>query len=204
MPSSSTTADLIELRPPGGERDFRSIDAALVEAARAGDAAARQSLFKRHAERVNQLALRLAPRPDEADDIVQDAFVQALDQLGRLREPRAFADWLRTIVVCTAAKRLRRHRLRVRLGLVRHEPIEFAELKAETAPPTIVAELRELYELLDRLPTQARVALVLRRIEGMTVQEIAKHMNTSVSTVKRRIREADASLSELRKDRGDG
>jgi RNA polymerase sigma-70 factor (ECF subfamily) len=203
MPSSNI-ADVIELCPAGGEHDPRAIDAALVEAARAGDRAARQSLFRRHARRVNELALRLAPRPDEADDIVQDAFVHALDQLGRLREPRAFSGWLRTIVVSTAAKRLRRHRLRVRLGLARREPIEFEALAASTAPPAVVAELRELYAQLDRLPSEARVALVLRRIEGMTVKEVATHMNASTSTVKRRLRQAEAILSELRGELDDG
>ena len=89
-------------------------DAVLVIAARDGETWAREALFRRYARTVNDLAFRLLPWDDEADDLVQDTFIAALTGLSRLEEPAAFAGWLRSIAVRTAAKRIRKRMLLVR------------------------------------------------------------------------------------------
>src|SRR5207248_3556465 len=92
-------------------------DAALVVAARAGDAWAQEALFRRHARMAIGLAHRLLPHDNEVDDLVQDCFVSALRRLASLDNPQAFAAWLGSIVVRAVGKRLRRRRLLSRLGL---------------------------------------------------------------------------------------
>jgi len=173
-------------------------DEALVLAGRNGDAAALDALFGRFASMVHGLAFRLVGSDSEVDDIVQDAFVEALTHLHRLEEPAAFRGWLKSIVVRTTCKRLRRRRLLNRLGLRRPEPIELDALPiANGAPAEVVAELRLVFSLIDELPVQERVALVLHRVEGMTLPEVAEHMKLSLTTVKRRI--AAAELTMLRR-----
>ena len=174
-------------------------DEALVVAGRNGDVAALDALFTRFANMVHGLAFRLVGSDSEVDDIVQDAFVEALTHLYRLEEPAAFRGWLKSIVVRTTCKRLRRRRLLNRLGLRRPEPIELDSLPiAGGAPPEVVAELRLIFSLIDELPVQERVALVLHRVEGMTLPEVAEQMQLSLTTVKRRIAAAEQAVGQRR------
>src|ERR1700709_137248 len=98
---------------------------------------ARDLLFRRYIKMANVLAFRLAPYRDEAEDLVQDAFIQAFGNLARLREPAAFPGWLRQIVVHIAANRLRSHRMRVRFGLARQPVVDFDALISPNAPPDV-------------------------------------------------------------------
>lgn len=176
-----------------------SSDEALVVAGRNGDAAALDALFARFANMVHGLAFRLVGSDNEVDDIVQDAFVEALTHLHRLEEPAAFRGWLKSIVVRTTCKRLRRRRLLTRLGLRRPEPIDLDALPlSNAAPAEAIAELRLIFSLIDELPVQERVALVLHRVEGMTLPEVAQQMQLSLTTVKRRIAAAEQSVARRR------
>jgi RNA polymerase sigma-70 factor, ECF subfamily len=169
-------------------------DAALVVAARAGEAWAQEALFQRHARLAFGLAHRFLPRELDADDLVQDSFLHAFQHLNKLENPQAFAAWLGSIVVRTAGKRLRRQRLLTRLGLRNFAPVDLDTVVARTAPPDVVAELRALYAAIDRFPAAERIALVLRRVEGFEIPQIAAYMAISESTVKRKLRAAEARL----------
>jgi RNA polymerase sigma-70 factor, ECF subfamily len=174
-------------------------DAALVIAARAGEAWAQEALFRRHARMALGLAHRLLPHDQEVDDIVQDCFVSALQRLGSLDNPQAFAAWLGSIVVRMVGKRLRRRRLLARLGLRAPEEIDADAVAAPSAPGDVAVELRRVYALLTHLPTEARIALVLRRVDGLDVPQIAVKMGLSLSTVKRRLKVAEEYLERSRK-----
>ena len=187
-------------RPDGGG----PTDAALVAAARGGDAWARDALFARYARMVHGLAFRLMGRDADVDDLAQDAFVEALGALHRLQEPAAFSSWLGAIVVRTAHKRIRRRRLLQRLGLRRGEAIDLDALPMNAAPPDVAAELREIYRVLDGLPPEERIALVLRRVEGLELREVAERLDISLATVKRRISAAEQVLDAHRGRRWDG
>lgn len=170
-------------------------DAALVVAARAGEGWAREALFRRYAPLVNGLAFRLMGRDDDVDDLVQDTFVEALRSLGRLKEPQAFASWLSSIVVRTCCKLLRRRQLMRRLGLRRTgDPIDFDALVSPAAPPDALAELSAIYGIVQALPANVRVALILRRVEGHSLEEIAELTGASYATIKRRVAEAERLL----------
>jgi RNA polymerase sigma-70 factor (ECF subfamily) len=173
-------------------------DAALVLAARAGELWAQEALFQRYARQVLALSQRILAGRDDADDLTQDAFVYAFTRLDTLHNPQAFQAWLRSIVVRTASKRLRRQRLLTRLGLRRSEPIDPDSVLTSEAPPDIAAELRAVYGLVERLPAEERVALVLRRVEGMELSEIAEEMKLSLATVKRRLSAAEGRLERAR------
>jgi RNA polymerase sigma-70 factor (ECF subfamily) len=170
-------------------------DAALVTAARAQERWAVQALFQRHAPMMNGLAYRLLGRDVEVDDVVQDSFLQAMDKLASLKEPQAFAAWLGSIVVRTVSKVLRRRKLLSRLGLRRHdEPIDVDSLVGQAAPPDAIVELRAIYAKIDRMPVDVRVPLLLRRVEGLSLDEIAERTGKSLATVKRRIADGERAL----------
>jgi RNA polymerase sigma-70 factor, ECF subfamily len=173
-------------------------DAALVVAARAGEGWAQEALYQRYARMVIGLSQRILAGRDDADDLAQDAFVFAFTRLDTLQNPQAFQAWLRSIVARTASKRLRRQRLLVRLGIRRNEPIEPDTLVSPEAPADVASDVKRVYALLDRLPAEERVALVLRRVEGLDLGEIAEQMKLSLATVKRRIAAAEARLERAR------
>jgi RNA polymerase sigma-70 factor, ECF subfamily len=184
-----------QLRSPGPS------DAALVVAARAGEAWAREALFRRYVRMVFGLVYRLVGRDDEVEDLVQECFVQALANLDRLAEPQAFGAWLTAIVVRTTHKVLRRRALTHRLGLQRRrQALDVESLVASSAPADVVAELRAVYRVVEGLAPRVRVALVLRRVEGLSREEVAAAMGISVSTAKRLIVEAEVALQAALED----
>jgi RNA polymerase sigma-70 factor (ECF subfamily) len=170
-------------------------DAALVVAARAGEAWASEALFHRYVRTANRLAFRLMGRDVDVDDLVQDSLAQALTSLGRLQEPAAFGPWLAAIVARTAHKTIRHRQLLRRLGLwSREEPIDPETMVARDAPADVALELRRVYGALHRLPADLRVPLVLHRIEGYSLEEVATMVGVSLATVKRRLAQADGAL----------
>lgn len=173
-------------------------DDLLVRAACAGESWAQEALFRRHMPASLGLAQRMLGRQSEAEDVLQDAFVEAFAQLHRLDNPQAFAAWLRSIILHRVGKHLRRQQLLVRLGLRTRTPIDPDALIAPDAPADAVQELRAVYRLLERLPAEERVALVLRRVEGLELNEIAVQMELSLATVKRRLGAAEARLERAR------
>jgi RNA polymerase sigma-70 factor (ECF subfamily) len=70
------------------------------------------------------------------------------------------------------------------------------------APVDVAVELRHVYSLVEKLPAEERVALVLRRVEGMELLEIADEMKLSLATVKRRLAAAEARLERASARRG--
>ena len=177
-------------------------DAALVVAARAGELWAQEALFQRYARMVLALSQRILAGRDDADDLSQDAFVYAFTRLDTLQNPQAFHAWLRSIVVRTASKRLRRQRLLTRLGLRRTEPVDTETIISADAPVDVAVELRHVYSLVEKLPAEERIALVLRRVEGMELLEIADEMKLSLATVKRRLAAAEGRLARASTRRG--
>jgi RNA polymerase sigma-70 factor (ECF subfamily) len=154
-------------------------------------------LYRRHASRLLGMCARLLRDMSDAEDVVQDAFVDALDQLGSLREPSLFRRWLVGIAVHKVHRRLRRRRLLRVLGLWGDQ--SDATLEACLAPgisPEIHAELVCLDHSLAQLPDAQRVAWQLRCVEGYRLEEVAELCNCSLATVKRRLRDADARVRQ--------
>lgn len=169
-------------------------DGALVTAAREGQAWALEALFKRYTRMAVGKAWRLIPSEDP-EDLAQDALVHALTNLHRLEEPQAFAAWLSAIIVRLGMTRLRKKHLLSRLGLRRAEPIDPEAMVANVSPET-QAELREIYGILESLPPEERAVLVLRRVEGLELKEVAEATGLSLATVKRRLDAAEERLTK--------
>jgi RNA polymerase sigma-70 factor, ECF subfamily len=169
-------------------------DAALVVSAKAGERWAMEALFRRHASLVNGMAFRLMGRDADVDDLVQEAFVQAMGSLGRLENPEAFGSWLAAIVARQAYKLIRRRHLLGRLGLRQPEPVDLDSLVSATAPPDAQCELRAVYSRIHEMPAGLRVPLVLCRVEGLKREVAAEMLGLSLGTLKRRLAEADREL----------
>ncbi|MCP4445733.1 MAG: hypothetical protein GY811_10390, partial [Myxococcales bacterium] len=96
-------------------------DEELVMRAREGDCWAKEAIYRRYVSHITGVAARLLGNASEAEDLSQDTFVSAFQELGRLQDPRALRSWLTRIAVNRAHKMFRRRKLRRRLGLVQAE-----------------------------------------------------------------------------------
>lgn len=172
-------------------------DAALVAGVREGRRQAQEALFRRHARLAMGLAFRLMPEEDP-QDIAHDAFMNAFTRIGQLRNPEQFSTWLGSIVVFEVRRRLRRRRLLSRLGFGQASDDELEVRPAATASAETKAALADLYRGLASLSAEERLAVLLYRVEGYELTEVASALDLSLATVKRRIAAADDKLQEVR------
>ena len=170
-------------------------DAALVRAACRGERGAEEQLYRRHVEAVAAVAVRLLGRGGEAEDVVQDSFVTALERLPQLREPELFRAWVVRIAVSHVHRRFRRQRLLRLLGLQRGGPTTGLVAQAlPSLPQDSRLELARIDAALHELPAGQRVCWVLRHVEGYELLEVARACDVSLATVKRWLARAEARV----------
>ncbi len=161
-------------------------DGDLVRLARDGDPAAFRLLVERHLPMARARAARLCPQPDDADDAVQDAFLQAFIALDRLRDPGRFAGWLGGIVanVCRAQRR------RAPLTLLGDWPENLHPASAHGLPS---AEDLDRADALGRavadLPPRQRQAVTLFYYADQPASQIPGSAKASLHKARRRLRE---------------
>jgi RNA polymerase sigma-70 factor (ECF subfamily) len=172
-------------------------DAQLVRAASEGERWAKEALFRRHVKRLLGLAYRLMPEEDP-EELVQETFIVALPRLKTLSNPASFGPWTSAVLVSIVRGRLRRQRWLRRLGMADPDPFEMESVVSKDAPPEVHDALVDLYRGLRRLTDEQRIAVVLQRVEGLELTEVAARMGLSVATVKRRVVEADGLLEEVK------
>ncbi len=145
---------------------------------------------------VQGLAFRLLGKDADLDEVVQDAFVEALSSLDSLRDPSAFRSWLGTIVVHRARLHIRR-RVASAVGLGKPDGVD-VDLLVDAGTPDLALELSEARTCIAALGPEERTALLLYRVEGYTLPEVAAEMRLSLATVKRRLASADEKLAASR------
>jgi RNA polymerase sigma-70 factor, ECF subfamily len=172
-------------------------DERLVLRAQRGDRWAEEALYRRHVIYIAGMVLRLLGHSDESEDVVQDTFAIALDQLAKVREPSSVRAWFAQIAVSQVRRRLRRRRLLSRLGL--HPSIDHAKLESlavQEADAEARTELAKLETALGELSTNDRLAWMLRYVEGEPLRQVAHLCGCSLATAKRRV---VAAATHLRK-----
>ncbi len=168
-------------------------DAQLVARAIEGDRWGREMLYRRHASYLLAIAARLLGNRNEGEEVVQDTFVTAFEQLSTLREPAALRGWLAQIAISQVRRRMRRGRLMRVLGLDRGaDDATLAALASPGTNPDQRAELALIDRAMRGMTSNVRIAWMLRMVEGLELAEVASACGCSLATVKRRIAAADA------------
>ena len=190
---SARSAHLSPVVPEGVARALSPpspADEVLVARARAGDRSAEELLYRRYARYIGGLAQRLLGSQSDAQDVLQETFLIAFQKLDVLRDDVAFRPWLAQIAVSQVRRRFRRRRLLRLFGLVDDEE-GMIELASPGASAEVLADLALLDAALRRLPHEQRIAWVLRHVEGLALDEIARALDCSLATAKRRIAAAE-------------
>jgi RNA polymerase sigma-70 factor, ECF subfamily len=159
----------------------------------AGDPRALEETWRRFAPMVLLLAKRALGSQSEADDIGQEVFCRLFRKARSLKDP----DCLRSFVYAITIRSLKTelHRRKLRSWLFFDKPQALAGRGWRTMDMESRDLVRKFHALLERLPTRDRLVFVLRRMESMTVEEIAASMEISESTVKRSMTSASNRLS---------
>lgn len=171
----------------------------LVVLALQGEEFAIESLYRRHTPSLLGRVLRLLGDRSDAEDVVQDAFLQAMRELSSLREPEHFGAWLSTIAVRMCHRKFRRQRLLRQLGFGSNTGDKgLAGLAAPGVDAETIVLLKSVDRYLSKMPAKWRFAWMLRYVEGCPLKEVAEHCQCSLATAKRIIGKAQQTLgSEL-------
>jgi RNA polymerase sigma-70 factor (ECF subfamily) len=172
----------------------RSRDGDLARGLIAGEAWAVAETWQRFAPMVLMTAERSLGSRAEADDIVQEVFCRVFRKAKTLRDPDSLRSFIYSFAIRVLKAELRRRKVRGWFPfLPAAAPAEVLFSASDFESRDLLAKL---YTLLDRLTPRDRLVFVLRRMESMTVYEIAATMDISVSTVKRSMAHASRRLSQ--------
>jgi len=171
---------------------------ALVEAAKAGDQRAFESLVRRYRKRIFALALHIIGSSSEADDITQDVFLKAYRALPEFEGRSQFFTWVYRM---TVNRSLNARRDRARRGEDSDDArLELAVAVDARSNPNRIAELRQTYSrllrALDALPADMRTTVILVSLQGMSHGEVAVVQNVSEGTIAWRMHEARRRMNE--------
>jgi RNA polymerase sigma-70 factor, ECF subfamily len=172
------------------DRDPVDLDRELVEAARAGDREAFRTLFERYNRRAYALAVGIVRQPDDALDVVQEAFIKAHKHLDHFEGTSSFYTWLYRIIMNLAIDLLRKRRRVTEL-------VEDSDEAAGLLPQLLGGnpgralmdkEIRARIDAaLSELSDNHRAVLVMRELEGLSYEEMAKAMGCSKGTIMSRL-----------------
>jgi len=169
-------------------------DHELVKAARRGDRDAFRTLFERYHRRAYALAFGVLRHPDDALDVVQDAFIKAHKYLDKFEGNSSFYTWLYRIVMNLAIDHLRKHR--------RVKPVELDEQQLDESDEALLPKIlggnpgralmdKEIRARIDQalgeLSDNHRAVLIMRELEGMSYEEMAQAMGCSKGTIMSRL-----------------
>ncbi len=178
-----------------GPGDTGIPDERLVAMARDGNDAAFEELIRRHKRRILGMAARFARDDLELEEIAQEAFVKAYENLVRFRGDAPFAHWLARIASNTCYDFLRKRKRRQA-----ELPVELFEhalgAPEETARPD-AEDLAALARAMEKLKPEERLVLTLMELEEKSVKETAYIMGISEGNVKVRAHRARKALKQL-------
>ena|SRR5215469_5209778 len=176
----------------------------LVQAAKQGDVGAFEQLVKRYDRNIFRIAQHITQNREDAEDVVQDAFLKAYENLDQFQGNSKFYTWLVRIAVNESLMKLRRRKTSKTVSMdedVETEegsmPREFADWSPNPEQQYGQSELSEiLRKTIQGLPASFRTVFVLRDVEGLSTEETAEMLNLSIPAVKSRLLRARLQLRE--------
>ncbi len=165
-------------------------DSALIERARNGDQTAFRSLFRAHRDTVFRVIHKIGGPRIDAEDLVQEVFLQVHRSLASFRGEARFSTWLYRLTANVVRMSLRKQRSRPRLVVAQEHPAHetaAAPVGCPDAQTRRAARVQALYRLLDKLSEKKREVIVMHDLEGRSASDIAELLDIPVLTVRTRL-----------------
>ena len=197
--SGAATGQLARQRPA---QPVALTEAEAIRLAQAGNAAAFEFLYQLHGRRVYALCLRMVGNPADAEDLMQEAFLQLFRKIGTFRGESAFSTWLHRMTVNVVLMRLRKKSLPTDSLEETLEPdAENSAPKRDVGAPDLrltgAVDRVNLERCIEKLPPGYRTVFVLHDVQGYEHNEIADIMGCSVGNSKSQLHKARTRLREL-------
>src|SRR6201998_2863343 len=197
--SGAATGQLARQRPA---QPVAWTEAEAIRLAQAGNAAAFEFLYQLHGRRVYALCLRMVGNPADAEDLMQEAFLQLFRKIGTFRGESAFSTWLHRMTVNVVLMRLRKKSLPTDSLEESLEPdAESSGPKRDIGAPDLrlsgAVDRVNLERSIEQLPPGYRAVFVLHDVQGYEHNEIAEIMGCSVGNSKSQLHKARTRLREL-------
>jgi RNA polymerase sigma-70 factor (ECF subfamily) len=182
---------------------IRSLEAELIDRARARDEPALRAIMQANNRRLYRLARGILRNDSEAEDVVQETYVRAFTHLDGFRGESGLATWLSRIAINEAIGRARGARPHVELGALPEAALEAQVIPfpvSSAADPERSMAQREIQRVVERaideLPDAFRMVFIARVMEGMNIEETADLLGVKPETVKTRLHRARTMLRE--------
>ena len=176
-----------------------NFDRELIVRAQAGDREAQESLVKIFSPMVFRLISRFFRSREDVEDLAQDVFVKMFGRIDQVRPDENFPGWLQRVAVNTCYDELRKTRRR-RIALETYGPREVGEGVVQPEEPKDFGRARLALQALD---PKLRIPLILKEVEEMSVEEIARTLSITETNVKVRLfrarKKLAASLGDAKK-----
>jgi RNA polymerase sigma factor (sigma-70 family) len=166
------------------------IHAPLIEECRKGNSRAQFRLYNQYSKAMYNLAYRMLNNREDAEDILQEVFVECFRNLDAFRFESTFGAWLKKILINKCINQLKRKK--VDLTLCENLPIDIYEEETEE-----VYDTRKIFNGIEKLPDGYRVILTLYLLEGYDHSEIAQILGITESTSKSQYSRAKEKLRLL-------
>jgi RNA polymerase sigma-70 factor (ECF subfamily) len=171
-------------------------DTALGRALAAGDRAAAPLAFRRFYPVVETTLRRLLGSDDDVPDLAQDVFIRFFAKVGELKKHGSVRAFVTAIAFRRAREERKRRRVRRTSAPIVRE-VQSGLAAGRGGDPEKRHAISRLYGMMDRLSDGDRSAYALRFVEGLELNEIARTMKVSLSTVRRSLRRASQRIDEL-------
>ncbi|TWU37858.1 ECF RNA polymerase sigma factor SigW [Novipirellula aureliae] len=169
----------------------------LIDRALKGDRTAFTRLVLLNQDRLFASMIQVTGSPDEAEEVVQEAFIRAFVKLDTFQRNSQFFTWLYRIAFNTALTRRRRRRARVSLDQFQEKSgIELSDERVQSVDEPMLQQERitMVRAAMDQLTDEHRAILVLREMEDRSYETIAEILDISIGTVRSRLSRARAQL----------
>jgi RNA polymerase sigma factor (sigma-70 family) len=173
----------------------------LVERCKLGDRKAQYELYRLYAKAMHNVCVRILNHDGEAEDALQDAFVDAFTHIHQFRQQSTFGAWLKQIVVNKAISHLRSRRMQwVELEECENEETKISQEEPGLAEEDVNYEVERVKKAMKLLPEGYRVVLSLYLFEGYDHEEIGEVLGVSEITSRSQYMRGKRKLVELLKE----
>lgn len=162
----------------------------LVEECRSGNAKAQYRLYKQYSKAMYNIAYRMMNNREDAEDMLQESFVECFRNLGSFRYESTFGAWLKRIIINRCLNQIRRKKT----DLVFFDNLPENSIEEE---PEFVPDTRIIARGIEQLPDGYRIILTLYLLEGYDHGEISQILGISESTSKSQYSRARAKLKSI-------
>ncbi|AMP98045.1 RNA polymerase ECF-type sigma factor [Pedobacter cryoconitis] len=165
-----------------------------VKSAQNGDEISLGVLYKLYSKAMLNTSIRILKERHQAEDVMQDAFINAFRNIGKLKDPKSFGGWLKRITINESLKHIKKSFLWVEVSEEMDIQVDSDAIEDEWWKDF---EFTELLNLIDILPSGCRLIFNLFAIESLSHKQISDRLNISESTSKTQYRRAKQMLRNM-------